>query len=318
MKRLPLYKLSLVVWLCASALFPFGTVLSQDEPLTLTPTSGLNVRIEPRVGAAKVTTIQPGSAYPVLSQTPHGYWYQIQLPDQAGWVCRAYTQLSNENLASTIPIDGSVADQDCQGRSVGTASPATVEQPPANEVVPDNMFIIYIDSGYPGNHFIPSGFMGDVGDITVDQDWTDNPHSGTTAIKISYVEAGLGPNECDYGPPCKWAGVYWQNPEGNWGTVPGAGFNLTGMTRVSFWARSDTIANIEFKVGGITGPYPDSLQPARSSGIVTLTSEWQWFSVDLTGADLSYVIGGLCWVTNWDSNSSGPVIFYLDDIVFEH
>jgi len=164
--------------------------------------------------------------------------------------------------------------------------------------------------------------MGDTGDITVNEVWTDNSHSGASSIKIIYSAEGKGPNECPFVPPCKWAGVYWQTPPDNWGTVPDAGFDLRGFRKLAFWARSDTEARIEFKVGGITGSYPDSIQPARSSGIKTLSPEWQPFEIDLEDADLSYVIGGFLWVTNWNNNgiSEGnpkTLVFYLDDIRFE-
>jgi hypothetical protein len=316
MKRLFSCAVILVLLLHTPIMFLSRTAFGQGPSVTLSPTTGLRVRTEPSIRANIITTIQPGTAYPVLGQTTHGYWYQIQLSDQLGWVCQSFAELSDDNLTSSIPLNDGVTDQDCRGNLLNK-TPTSATTVTDITTVPDNIFIVYTDSGSPNNHFVPSGFMGDAGDIAINQEWTDNPHSGTTAIQITYFRAGVGPNICEYGSPCKWAGVYWQNPGNNWGAIPGAGFDLSGMQRISFWARSDSEARIEFKVGGITGPYPDSLQPARSSGILTLTSQWQWFHIPLADADLSYVIGGLCWVTNWYRNSAGPVIFYLDDIVFE-
>jgi hypothetical protein len=164
--------------------------------------------------------------------------------------------------------------------------------------------------------------MGDTGDITMNVAWSDNRYSGNSAIKIIYVAEGLGPNACPYNPPCKWAGVYWQTPENNWGTVPDAGYDLRGFEKLTFWARSDTEAHVEFKVGGIGGDHPDSLQPASSSGWLELTSEWKLHEIDLTDANLTYVIGGFAWSANWDNNgiSEGKprtLVFYLDEIRFE-
>jgi len=199
---------------------------------------------------------------------------------------------------------------------------ATPTSTPTPRVSPEQAFNVYTDAEAPDNHFTPSGYMGDTGDITVNEVWADHPHSGTSSLKITYSAEGKGPNECPFAPPCKWAGVYWQTPPDNWGTVPNAGFDLRGFRKITFWARSDTEARIEFKVGGITGPYPDSIQPARSSGIKTLSPEWQPFEINLEDANLSYVIGGFLWVTNWNNNeiSEGnpkTLVFYLDDIRFE-
>src|SRR3989344_9558144 len=76
----------------------------------------------------------------------------------------------------------------------------------AAEALPFN---IYTDSGAPDNHYVPSGYMGDWGDIKMDPAHAENPHSGTTAIEVTYSAARTqGAN---------WAGVYWQDPANNWG-----------------------------------------------------------------------------------------------------
>src|SRR3989338_5761960 len=78
-------------------------------------------------------------------------------------------------------------------------------------------FKIYTDAKSPDNHYIPSGWMGDYGDIKVDDKFMQNPKSGSTSIKITYT------NKATQG--ARWAGVYWQNPPNNWGTPPrGLGF----------------------------------------------------------------------------------------------
>lgn len=168
-------------------------------------------------------------------------------------------------------------------------------------------FNAYADKYSISNHFDPSGRMGDISDISFDDGTTTTWYSGGNAIRITYTPSGSD----------GWAGIYWQHPINNWGTIPGVGFNLAGVSRLTFWARgANGGEKAEFKIGGITGPYPDSLQPAVSTGVLTLSSNWQQYSIDLTGRDLSYVIGGFVWVTNRDQNPGGATI-YLDDIHFE-
>lgn len=156
--------------------------------------------------------------------------------------------------------------------------------------------------------FYPSGWMGDWEDITLDDASTDNSHSEPTCIKITYSAAqsqGKG-----------WAGIYWQYPDNNWGDKPG-GHDLTGATKLTFWARGEKSGETaEFKVGGITGKYSDSIQSPVSTGVIVLSDKWQKYTIDLTGKDLSQVIGGFCWVTHKNQNPHGCAI-YLDDLGYE-
>ncbi len=179
-------------------------------------------------------------------------------------------------------------------------------------------FYIYQDADSPDNHYKPTGYMGDTGDIHINETFEDNPNSGKTCIRIVYDAKGKGPNACPYAPPCQWAGVYWQEPPNNWGKDQfwkGKGFNLSGYNRLVFWGRADKSCIIEFKVGGIDEPYGDSLTYPR--GIhAELNKDWQEFEINLGGTNLSHIIGGFVWVTNWDTNPDG-VTFYLDDIRFE-
>lgn len=168
-------------------------------------------------------------------------------------------------------------------------------------------FPVYSDGRSPDNHYVPAGYMGDYSDISIDQSSFDNPHSGTTCIKIIYS------NKASQG--ARWGGVYWQNPANNWGDRKG-GFDLTGAKKLTFWAKGEKGGERieEFKLGGITGLYPDS--DIAGVGPVLLTTEWEKFEIDLSGKDLSYISGGFCWSTNLDVNPNG-VTFYLDDIRYE-
>lgn len=168
-------------------------------------------------------------------------------------------------------------------------------------------FYVYSDSGSIDNHFIPSGWMGDYSDIKYIGASTDSPYSGKSCIKIIYN------NNITQG--ARWAGIYWLNPENNWGSID-AGFDLSKATEVTFWARGEKGGERieEFKIGGISGEYPDS--DMAIVGPVVLTKEWKQYTIDLAGKDLTSIIGGFCWATNIDVNPEG-ITFYLDDIKYE-
>jgi len=167
-------------------------------------------------------------------------------------------------------------------------------------------FSVYADSKSPDNHYIPSGWMGDARDISMDDKYMGEPHGGSTCIKFIYTAERSGGQG--------WAGVYWQNPANNWGSRKG-GFDLTGLNKLTFWARGEKGGEIidKFSVGGLKGTYPDTTE--MSVGPFELTSTWQQYTINLTGKDLSYIVGGFCWVANADSNPDG-LTFYMDDIRF--
>ncbi len=169
------------------------------------------------------------------------------------------------------------------------------------------IFSVYTDAKAPDNHYVASGWMGDYGDLKFNDKVLTNPHSGSTSLQVIYTNAAT--------QGARWAGMYWQNPPNNWGTRPG-GFDLTGAKKLTFWVRGDKGGERieEFKIGGITGEYADS--DVAGIGPVVLTTEWQQFTIDLEGKDLSSISGGFCWATNLDVNPDGAT-FYLDDIRYE-
>jgi hypothetical protein len=63
-------------------------------------------------------------------------------------------------------------------------------------------FAVYLENNSKQNHFAPSGWMGDYGDIKLDLACKENPRSGNSCIKIVYSAKstqGAG-----------WMGIYWQ------------------------------------------------------------------------------------------------------------
>ena len=186
-------------------------------------------------------------------------------------------------------------------------APKTNAAAKVNSGGPFKMFSVYTDAKSPDNHYVPSGWMGDSSDIKFNDSFTTNAHDGSTCTQVVYS------NKATQG--ARWAGVYWQNPPNNWGTRPG-GYDLTGAKKLTFWARGENGDERieEFKIGGITGEYADS--DVAGIGPVVLTKDWQQYTIDLEGKDLSSISGGFCWATNLDVNPSGAT-FYLDDIRFE-
>jgi len=169
------------------------------------------------------------------------------------------------------------------------------------------VFNIYTDKSSPGNHYIPSGWMGDFSDIKINDRCMDDAHSGTTCVKVEYLprrSQGAG-----------WMGIYWQNPANNWGSKK-SGFDLTGAKELVFWARGEKGGEIisEFKMGGITGEFSDS--DSAGIGPAMLTQDWKEYKINLQGKDLSHIIGGFCLSANMDDNPDGFVI-YLDDLKYE-
>lgn len=157
------------------------------------------------------------------------------------------------------------------------------------------------------DHFVPSGWMGDTGDLSINNACKEKPAKGEQCIKVQYSAKASQGN--------KWAGVYWQEPSNNWGTVRGGGFNLTGAKKLKFMARGEKGGEIvEFKGGGISGEFPDTFR--AEAPLVPLTPVWKEYVIDVSDLDLSTVIGGFVFAVSQDKNPKGCT-FYLDEIRYE-
>ncbi len=154
------------------------------------------------------------------------------------------------------------------------------------------------------DHFAASGFMGDVSDVRLSGAYEGTRDKGYPCLKIKY--AGLG--------EAGWAGVMWQNPANNWGTVDG-GYNLTRAKRLGFWARGEKGGEmVEIVIGGASSVFPDS--DGLTTGDIRLTSEWKQYLLDLSSADLSYISCGFGFILKQPNHLSGCTI-YLDDVRYE-
>ncbi|AMM41164.1 conserved hypothetical protein, secreted [Candidatus Desulfofervidus auxilii] len=190
-------------------------------------------------------------------------------------------------------------------------------------------FDVYTDLSAAGNHFVMLARMGE--DVEIKPGCKEDPYRGADCIENKF-----------YGTGGSWGGWYLMNgvlegeetqPKANWGDYPDAGFNLTGAKKLTFWARGkDGGERVEFFAFGVgrdpisgnpIASYPDSSPKVTICGKLvtpcyrTLTKNWQQYTIDLTGLDLSYVIGGFGWVTNAPQNNNKSIIFYLDDIRYD-
>ena len=168
-------------------------------------------------------------------------------------------------------------------------------------------FYVYHGFRSPDNHYAPSGWMGDYGDLGYNDHYKQRPADTKTIIRVTYSAKGSR----DAG----WAGIYWQNPANNWGNREG-GFNLNGAKNLVFMARGEKgdESVSEFKVGGIEGNFRDS--GSAAIGPLTLTKKWEKYTIPLDGQELSSIAGGFCLTLSRQDNPDGAVV-YLDNIRFE-
>ncbi len=188
-------------------------------------------------------------------------------------------------------------------------------------------FDVYTDVGAAGNHFVHRAQTGT--GVDLNDPFTDAVHSGCTAIENIFSPS----------LPGSWGGWYFQNgvlladdvaPIDNWGEYADAGLDLTGSSQLTFWARGkeggERVEFFAFGVGwdpaaeGHLSLYPDGEPKVTLCGrlatpcYVTLSNTWQPYTINLTGLDLGYVLGGFGWVTNAPENGGEGITFYLDEI----
>lgn len=161
--------------------------------------------------------------------------------------------------------------------------------------------------------------------------WMSGGGNPAAFLKLS------GGGDCRQGSPClrfsyqaggSWGGIYWwpvscgtSGTAAAWEQVKtGAcaidlrkGTGLGDVLRFAFLARGENGGEVlEFRVGG-----PDILpSPGRSSGKVTLSKDWQVYSINLEDIDTTRTVGLFLWTATDLANPRGAV-FYLQDLRFE-
>jgi hypothetical protein len=215
-----------------------------------------------------------------------GYWLYAYVYDGHGGAAVADIPLAV--TAASAPSQSAGPSQ----AGAASASGATTAKLP----------LILFSDGIKNPPYVWSGWMGDTAGLTLDANCPTNPHSGKSCMK------------CQYKGGNQFFGVAWQNPVNDWGNQPG-GFNLSGATKLTFWARGqDGGELVTFKLGilGSDAKFHDSDHAELND--VTLTKDWQQYSIPLAGKDLSCIKTGFVWVM---AATSHAVTFYLDDIQYE-
>lgn len=168
-------------------------------------------------------------------------------------------------------------------------------------------FDVYTDYDALFNHFYPTGFMGDAAVLQFDDQVTENPSSGLTCVKITYSAAPANKKTKTKG----WAEIYWQSYPNNWGKS--LGLNLRGFNKLVFKARGEKGGETIDKV--IIGGIKHDTATIESAPI-SLTKNWQEYSINLTNQDLRNIRGGFC--ISFSAKSQGARTIYLDDIYYTY
>ena len=189
------------------------------------------------------------------------------------------------------------------------------EMPPElleDPVPPPLQVVVYSDAKSPDNAFVADGEMGDESDLFAFAADVDYPKTGEHSFKVTYLPRSTDGNG--------WAGLYWLSPEGNWG-MTAHGRDLSAFNKLVFYARGKTGREVIWRVlvGGVgregKGKYPDTV--AMEVGPFELDRDWQAYSVNLSGQNLSRVAGGFGVVFRAEV-SSEPSVVYFDDVRFVH
>ena len=192
----------------------------------------------------------------------------------------------------------------------GTVLAAKPEKKKAAAASAEDVFYVYTNRGSRLNHYVPSGWMGDYGDLKMNQGWTkEGGAADDTAIQIRYSAERKQGNG--------WSGIYWQHPANNWGDKRG-GFDLSGYSKATFMARGDKGGEVidKFFVGGITGQTEEGDSDEATVSPVTLTKDWKKYEIDFQGLDMSHIIGGFGFALNADANPDGAT-FFIDEVRME-
>ena len=138
-----------------------------------------------------------------------------------------------------LAVSATACSQNTPGTAAGKTEKSVVMAPAAvvTEVHPQGQaaapftpFYVYQDKSSK-NRYTASGYMPTGECLSIDDGWQYDVKAGKTCSRVVYDIACSKEGR-------KWSGVYWQNPADNWGSRKG-GYNLTGATRLVFWAKGE-------------------------------------------------------------------------------
>jgi hypothetical protein len=162
-------------------------------------------------------------------------------------------------------------------------------------------FVLY-GPGQKDLPYIWSGWTAsDMHALHMDEKCTVQPHAGDVCMKCQFTDSQ------------GWAGIIWQSPANDWGDKFG-GYNISGASKLTFWARGETGGEIvNFRLGVIKDKKFNDTASASLEN-VKLTTHWKQYSIDLTGKDLSDIKTGFSWGV---AAAGSPITFYLSQVQYE-
>ncbi len=152
----------------------------------------------------------------------------------------------------------------------------------------DDALLHYGDIAYMGNKS-----NGNDGSMSIDTDSTENPHSGTKCIQITYT------------PPSSshWAGMMWLSGAGNFPPNPPVdGVDTAQVSQLTFYARGT----------GSTKFFIENDKKQQVTLNVQLTPDWTQYTLAVPSA-WEHVCVGFGFAS---SNTTGKITLCLDDIVY--
>ena len=223
------------------------------------------------------------------------------LPDAILWNGRRKVRVRLPSKPGGYRLYGYVYD-DHGGAAVGNVPMRVlgeVETAPAQSV---ELPLVIYGEDREAARYVPSGYMGSHGSVTMDDGWSDQPQRGNTCLKVTYSAPG------------SWAGVVWQHPANDWGERPG-GFDLSEARTLTFWARGEAGGErVKFGYGLLTDEKPFHDTDRDEMDGVELSREWKQYSFDLSKKNLERIKSGFYWVA---AGQGRPLTFFLDEIRYE-
>ena len=219
----------------------------------------------------------------------------------------AIVKSSDTEVELKMPADGGgyrlfVQVRDGHGGAATASLPLFVNGPePKFKATTAKLPMVIVGEDGNKSPYIPSGWMGNHAAMGYDEKCTINPHSGTFCSKV------------EYRAPDGFGGIVWQDPANDWGNAPG-GRDLTGATRLVWWARGEQGGERVKFTFGVLGPDKKFHDTATDNVEITLSNEWKEYSFKLTGKDLKCIKTGFVWVV---AGQGKPITFYLDDVRYE-
>ncbi len=189
--------------------------------------------------------------------------------------------------------------------NVGIASTAVVvEDEVASQrkyLVPKANLPFYVFQEGDELPYFPSAYMGNNSAMHVNTKNTIHAKNGEASLQVIYDA------EQD------WYGLGLVDPADDWGEKLG-GYDLSGATTFSFWARassSKVVATVGFGLIGDDQPFPDT---AKKSIEIQMATRWTKYSIDVSDLDLSCIRSGLVIFSGGIGTAHK---IYFDDVMFE-